>query len=160
MGKFDLAKRIPIGTPKAVSEDQTKETVAKIMEAGQKTPDAKNEPPLKDDERERALASIATCVLKAKNRLKNADPAKTSEVLERVNADLDRVWKVFADDLGWEIQDHTGKDYDYGMALKIVTTERKPGLKKERVIDTVKPTIYSRNKERIQMGEVVVGTPD
>jgi hypothetical protein len=56
------------------------------------------------------------------------------------------------------VKDHTGDVFDYGMPLKVVTTQPSPGINKERVTETIKPTIYWQNKI-IQMGEVVIATP-
>jgi len=48
--------------------------------------------------------------------------------------------------------------FDYGLPLKVVTTQPTPGITKESVIETIKPTIYWQ-KQIIQMGEVVIATP-
>ena len=106
----------------------------------------------------KTLASIATYTWKAKSRLENAGGVEQSEVLKRVSGDIGRIWKVLVYDLGLEIKGHTGDFFDYGLPLKVVTTQPTAGITKERVIETIKPTIYWRNKI-IQMGEVVIATP-
>jgi len=58
---------------------------------------------------------------------------------------------------GLEIQDHTGDRYISGQSLK-AHFEAAPNLHEDTIIDTIKP-IYFEGKI-IQMGEVVVGTPD
>jgi hypothetical protein len=45
------------------------------------------------------------------------------------------------------------------MSLKVVAFQPTPGIGRERVIETIKPTIYFKGKA-IQMGEVIVGRPD
>jgi hypothetical protein len=128
------------------------------MEAGQHQREPRRTEPSVADAHEKALASIATNTWKAKSRLKGADSVQGSSVLKRINGDIERIWNVLIEDLGLEIKDHTGKDYDYGMALKVVTTQPTAGINKERVTETIKPTIYWKNKI-IQIGEVVVATP-
>ena len=56
------------------------------------------------------------------------------------------------------IKDHTGEIFDYGLPLNVVTTQPSPGITKERVLETLKPTIYWQ-EQMIQMGEVVIATP-
>ena len=61
---------------------------------------------------------------------------------------------------GVRIQDHTNEQVPaVGIyALKAVAYEPTPGLVCERVIETIKPTIYFGDRI-IQVGEVVIGTP-
>lgn len=106
----------------------------------------------------KTLASIATYTWKAKSRLEDAGGVEQSDVLKRVSGDIGRIWKVLVDDLGLEIKGHTGDFFDYGLPLKVVTTQPTADITKERVVETIKPTIRWRNK-RIQMGEVVIATP-
>ena len=110
---------------------------------------------------EKALASIATNAWKAKSRLKDATSVEDGGILKKIDGDLDRILNVIEQGLGWEIKGHTGKDYDYGMALKVVTTQPTAGIHRERVIETIKPTIYDKNDKNriIQIGAVVVATP-
>jgi hypothetical protein len=68
------------------------------------------------------------------------------------------VWDSLKEN-GLEIQDHTGERYLSGQAIKVQAYEPAPGIKEETVIDTIKPSIYLDGR-MIQMGEVVVGTPD
>lgn len=106
----------------------------------------------------KTLAAIATYAWKSKSRLKDAGSVEDGGILSRVNGDIGRIWKVLVDDLGLEIKDHTEEVFDYGMPLKVVTTQPTADITKERVIETIKPTIYWRNKI-IQRGEVVIATP-
>ncbi len=68
------------------------------------------------------------------------------------------IWDMLKEN-GLEIQDHTGDRYISGQAIKAQAFEPAPGLKEETVIDTIKPSIYLDGR-MIQMGEVVVGTPE
>jgi hypothetical protein len=158
LDKLKLEKQFPLGKHHWPIEQQTKETFLAVMTAGQRQREPRRAEPSVADAHEKALASIATNAWKAKSRLKDADSVEDGGVLKRVNGDLERIWNVLVEDLGLEVKDHTGKDFDYGMALKVVTTQPMAGINKERVIETIKPTIYWKNKI-IQIGEVVVATP-
>ncbi len=158
LDKLKLENQFPLGKPNWPVEQQTQEALLAVMAAGQHQREPRRAEPSGADAHEKALASIATNAWKAKARLKDVDSVEENGVLKRINGDLDRIWNVLVEDLGLEVKDHTGKDFDYGMALKVVTTQPTAGITKERVIETIKPTIYWKNKI-IQIGEVVIATP-
>lgn len=60
---------------------------------------------------------------------------------------------------GIEIKDHDNMPFDSGLSLKVLTFQPTPGLKKEMIIETIKPSVYYKD-ERIVMGEVIVGSPE
>jgi hypothetical protein len=62
--------------------------------------------------------------------------------------------------LGLEIVDHTGEQLPKSgaYALKVISFEPKEGLTQDVVLETVRPTILFSGR-RIQMGEIIVGTP-
>jgi len=57
-----------------------------------------------------------------------------------------------------EIQDHDNDGFESGLSLKVLAFQPTPGLTREIIIETVKPTIYYKG-ERILLGEVIVGSP-
>lgn len=71
---------------------------------------------------------------------------------------LESVWDVLTE-AGVEIQDHTGAPFDPGLSLSVIARQPTAGITREKIVETVKPSIYF-NKVLIQMGEVVVGTPE
>ena len=158
LDKLKLENQFPLGKPNWPVEQQTKEAFLAVMAAGQCQREPRRAEPSVADDYEKALASIATNAWKARVRLKDSGTVEESGVLKRLNIDLDKIWDVLVDELRMEIIDHTGNDFDYGMVLKVVTTQPMAGIKKERVIQTLKPTINWRNK-KIQIGEVIVATP-
>jgi hypothetical protein len=62
---------------------------------------------------------------------------------------------------GVQIRDHTGEPVPRGgiYALKVLAYEPTSGLAREQVIETIKPTIYLKDRV-IQLGEVIIGTPE
>jgi hypothetical protein len=58
-----------------------------------------------------------------------------------------------------KIYDHTGEEFDAGRSIKVLAYQPTPGLTRERVTDTIKPTIYVHD-DLVQIGEVIVGTPE
>ncbi len=103
------------------------------------------------------VAELAVGVWRMKKRMVDRATNQPFEDMKRTYRHLESV--IFAmEKEGIEIQDHDNNDFDSGLSLKVLTFQPTPGLKKETIIDTIKPTIYFKG-ERIVMGEVIVGTP-
>jgi hypothetical protein len=83
-------------------------------------------------------------------------PTRTRRAFRRLEA----LWDACTQ-LGLEIVDHTGEPVpDHGeLGIKTLAHQPQAGLANPRVIETVKPSLYFRRR-RIQVGEVIVGTPE
>jgi hypothetical protein len=90
-------------------------------------------------------------------QVRSTEEIDGSEQIRRVSRDIKAAWDVMTQG-GIKIKDHTGKAYDTGMALRVLAFQPMAGLSREKVIQTIKPTIYHKDKV-IQIGEVIVGTP-
>ena len=116
-------------------------------------------PPGPDDkERIRFLADLATGVWRLRSKMVEPGTGRPKEQFRREYRHLESVWDVLTQ-AGMEIQDHTGKPFDSGQALRALAFQPTPGVKRERVQETVKPTIYFKGRH-IQMGEVIVESPE
>lgn len=115
-------------------------------------------PPPVDKARMRFLADLATGVWRLRQKMLEPGTDRPKEQFRREYRHLESVWDVLTQ-AGFEIQDHTGKPFDSGQALKVLSCQPKPGVIRERVQDTIKPTIYFK-EQHIQIGEVIVETPD
>ena len=105
----------------------------------------------------KTLAAIATNAWKAKAKMLDSASGEVREDMKRVYRHVESILESLHE-MGIEIKDHTNEAFDYGLPLKVVTTQPTPGITKEKVIETIKPTVYWQ-KQIIQMGEVVVATP-
>jgi len=105
----------------------------------------------------RAMADIATNVWKAKTKMLDGASGEVREEMKRVYRHIENVFEAF-EKMGLEVKDHTGDAFDYGSPLKVVTTQPTQGIPREKVVETIKPTIYWE-KKIIQTGEVVIATP-
>ncbi|HVT04952.1 MAG TPA: hypothetical protein VHL58_16435 [Thermoanaerobaculia bacterium] len=101
---------------------------------------------------------MATSVWKARRRLRDNVSGELQDELRRVSRHLESAMEAMRE-LGLEVKDHTGQAFDYGLLLKVVATQRTPGIYKEYVIETIRPTIYWQ-EQIVQIGEVVIATPD
>ncbi len=99
---------------------------------------------------------VGTLVWRIQRRL--SDIGELPAELRRVSRDLESTWDALTQS-GIEIKDHTGRDYDAGMALRVITSQPVASLTRQQIIETLKPTIYYRDRI-IQMGEVIVGIPE
>jgi hypothetical protein len=80
-----------------------------------------------------------------------------TEELRRISRDLESAWYAL-EQAGIEVKDHTGEKYNGGMALRVIAFEPLPNISYEQIIETIKPTIYYKQK-LFRMGEVVVAKP-
>lgn len=104
-----------------------------------------------------SMADIATNTWKAKSKMMDGSSGEVRDEMKRVFRHIESIFESFQE-MGLEIKDHTGDAFDYGLPLKVVTTQPTQGITKESVLETIKPTIYWQ-KQIIQMGEVVIATP-
>lgn len=104
-----------------------------------------------------SLAQIATNAWRAKSRMVDPDTGEPKEEMKRVFRHIEAIFEALKQ-IDMDIVDPTGQTYDSGMALKVVSFERTPGLSREEITETIKPTVKWRGG-LIQMAEVIVGTP-
>lgn len=105
----------------------------------------------------KGIAEIATNVWKAKAKMVDSSSGEVRDEMKRVYRHIESILESLHE-MGLEVKDHTGDAFDYGLPLKVVTTQPTQGIIRESVIETIKPTIYWQ-QQIIQMGEVVIATP-
>jgi len=105
----------------------------------------------------RGMADIATNVWKAKGKMLDGASGEVRGEMKRVYRHIESILESLHE-MGLELKDHTGDAFDYGLPLKVITTQPTQGIPRESVIETIKPTIYWQ-QQIIQMGEVVIATP-
>lgn len=106
---------------------------------------------------EKALAAIATNAWRAKIKMVDSDTGEAKEDMRRVYRHIESIFESLKS-IGIEAIDPIGRAYDSGMALKVISFEQTPGLSKEEIKETVKPSV-TWQRRLIQVGEVIVGTP-
>ncbi len=104
------------------------------------------------------IADISTGLWRLKQKMVKPGTNQPLEEMQRAYRHLESVWDALTQ-AGAEIMDYTNNPFDAGMSLKVIAYQPVPGLERERVIETIKPTVYFRGKQ-IQMGEVIVGRPE
>jgi hypothetical protein len=105
----------------------------------------------------KTAANIVTNAWRAKVKMVDADTNEPTEPMKRVYRHVEAIFDALKQ-IGVEHIDVIGQPYDSGMALKVVTFEPTPGLSREEIKETIKPSVTWQGR-LIQMGEVIVGTP-
>lgn len=70
---------------------------------------------------------------------------------------VDAIWDSLRE-AGVEIIDHTDAPYVSGMELEVLAFQATDGVVQERILETIRPSVYL-DRCKLQMGQVVVGTP-
>jgi hypothetical protein len=106
------------------------------------------------------LSNVGTGLWRLRNKMVQPGTAEPLEEMRRAFRHLQSTWDVL-EEAGVEILDHTGEMVPEGgvYSLKALAYQPTPGINRERVIETIKPTIYFKD-QLIQMGEVIIGTPE
>jgi len=63
------------------------------------------------------------------------------------------------EECGVKIQNHTNELFDSGQSLEVIAFQPTTGISRDVVVETIRPTVYIKGI-RIQMGQVVVATPE
>ncbi|MHB2149966.1 hypothetical protein ACX8XP_12980 [Calditrichota bacterium LG25] len=111
-----------------------------------------------DKEMNQFLADLATGLWRLKQKMIKSGTNQPLESMNRAYRHLESIWDTVVQ-VGVDIKDHTGDLFDSGMSIKVLAFQPTEGLSREKIIETIKPSVYLKNK-RIQMGEVIVGTPE
>jgi hypothetical protein len=110
-----------------------------------------------DDGLSRMLADIATGLWRMRRRMLDSETGQPREEMRRVYRQMEATWDALSQ-AGVEIVDHTDKPYDGGLLLKAIAFQPTSGIERDVIIETIRPSIYFKD-QRVQIGEVVIGTP-
>lgn len=102
------------------------------------------------------VADVATSLWRLRNRV-TADGEDGSRA-RSLSRQVDAAWDALTE-AGVEVRDHLNDPFDPGLAITVVAYEPRPGLRREQVVEAVRPTVYL-NDRAIQKAEVIVGTPE
>jgi len=116
------------------------------------------EDPAAENARMRFLAELGTGLWRLRQKMIEPGSDRPREDVRRAYRHFESVWDTLAE-AGVEVQDHTNARFDSGMDLKVIAFQPTPGAEQRRVLDTIKPSVYYK-KRMIQMGEVIVATPE
>jgi len=107
-----------------------------------------------------ALPDLCIGLWRLRRRMIDPDTGRPLEDMRKPFRHLESVWDTLAE-AGVDIRDHTNELVpEYGsIGLNVLAYQPMPGISRERVIETVKPSIYV-GERLVQMGQVIIGTPE
>jgi len=107
-----------------------------------------------------ALPDLCIGLWRLRRRMIDPDTDRPLEDMRKPFRHLESVWDTLAE-AGVDIRDHTNELVpEYGsIGLNVLAYQPMPGMTRERVIETVKPSIYV-GERLVQMGQVIIGTPE
>jgi hypothetical protein len=144
-----IMKRADAQPPVAPGADQ--EAIAPRVDANQSVVNEDHRVAVQD------VIDIATQAWRARSKMIDPASGESREEMKRVFRHVEAILSSLSA-MGFELKDHTGDGFDYGLPLRVVGTQPTAGLTRDTVIETLKPTIYWKNRI-VQSGEVIVGTP-
>jgi hypothetical protein len=106
---------------------------------------------------QKSYAAIATAAWKAQKRILDQDTGEPKEGLELIYRDIQRILQALKED-NVSIKDCVGETYDVGLIMQALEFEPTPGINREIIKETIRPTVIFQNLV-LQRGEVIVGTP-
>lgn len=104
------------------------------------------------------IASLATQVWRARNRLVDPETGEPREETRRVFRHVEAACEVFQQ-MGVVIKDWLKQPYDAGLPVKVITFQPTPQIQRDTVIEAVRPTVIWKD-QLLQMGEVIVAIPE
>lgn len=128
------------------SLEDVREAIGGAAEAGGHTGAARQDREL--------ISRVAVAVWRARRKLALPGGQALARELDRL---VQSAWDALVQG-GVEVRDHTGEDVSGGESFRVLAYEPAPGLRREQVIETVRPTVYYQGS-LIQEGQVIVGTP-
>lgn len=115
-------------------------------------------PATTEKEKNQFLSDVATGLWRLRQKMIKPGTSQPLAEMNRAYRHLESIWDTIVQ-AGIDIIDHTGNLFDTGMSIKVIAFQPTKGLSREKIIETIKPSVY-HNEKRIQMGEVIVGTPE
>ncbi len=61
--------------------------------------------------------------------------------------------------MGFTLRDREGEFYDYGLPDKVVAAEKRAGISREMVVETIRPSILFQD-QLVKPGEMVIAVPE
>ncbi|HEX2854857.1 MAG TPA: hypothetical protein VHO24_16610 [Opitutaceae bacterium] len=104
-----------------------------------------------------SVAAIVTNLWRAKMKMVEPGTNEPKEDTRRIYRHVEGALETFTQ-LGLTITEMVNQPYDAGLPVKVLTFQPTPGLKRDTILEVVRPTIIWQDT-LLQMGEIVVGIP-
>lgn len=118
---------------------------------------AQASPATEDEQLTSMISRLALHVWRAKGRLYDPATGEVREEMHKMQRHIQGAIEVL-EQAGVRLEDWSGKAYDVGLPIKVLSYQPMPDLVQDTIIETLRPAILWKGR-MIQMGEVIVGTP-
>lgn len=104
------------------------------------------------------LCRLATHVWRAQNKMIDTTTGTPREETRRLYRHIEGALDTLTEQ-GIVMQDWVNKPYDVGLPVKVLSYQPTKGLQCDTILETLRPAVVW-NGRMLQVGEVIVGTPD
>lgn len=104
-----------------------------------------------------SMASLATQVWRARNRVIDPATGEPREEMRRIHRHVEGALEALTQ-LGLVINDWVNQPYDSGLPVKVLTFQPASEVQRDTVLEATRPTVLWKDR-LLQMGEVIVGIP-
>jgi hypothetical protein len=105
-----------------------------------------------------ALCEIAIHAWRAQRRMKDRHSGEVKEEHKATHRNIEGILNTL-ESVGFTLRDREGEGYDYGLPEKVIASEKRPGISREIVAETIRPSIFYTD-QLIKPGEIVIATPE
>jgi hypothetical protein len=105
-----------------------------------------------------AFCEIAIHAWRAERRMKDKTTGEVKEDHKATHRSIAGILETLKG-LGFELRDREGESYDYGLPEKVVAAEKRVGLSRELVAETIRPSIFVHG-QLAWPGEIVIAVPE
>ena len=105
-----------------------------------------------------AFCEVAVHAWRARRRMTDKH---TGEVKDEHKATHRSIEGIIASlqGIGFELRDREGEGYDFGLPEKVIASEKRSGISREIVAETIRPSIFYHD-QLIKPGEIIIATPE
>jgi hypothetical protein len=105
-----------------------------------------------------ALCDIAIHVWRLQRRMKDRVTKKVLDEHRTGHRNVEGILEAL-ERVGVKLRDREGEVYDYGLPERVVGAEKRGGLEREMVAETIRPSLFFRD-QIIRPGEIIIAVPE
>lgn len=105
-----------------------------------------------------ACADIVVHAWRANKRMTDRTTGEIKEDLRMIHRSVAAILSVLGE-IGFQLRDREGEAYDYGLPEKVVAAEKRSGISREIVAETIRPSVFC-NGRLLRAGEIIIAVPD
>jgi hypothetical protein len=105
-----------------------------------------------------AFCEIAIHAWRARRRMTDKHSGEVKEEHKATHRSVEGIIATLKG-IGFDLRDREGEGYDFGLPEKVIASEKRPGISREIVAETIRPSIFYRD-QLIKPGEIIIATPE